>query len=215
METQFTITRARTSRMTQCNSERIHFSRVERQQVVADFNGWRLTSDAGVLLLREIDRQIGLIDAINDCLPDPRDQRFTIHEQREMIAQRFYSIALEDEELNDQHTLRDDPALQLAAGKSPEPDDPLASPPNSVSTGKPSQPRRSGEDVGVVCRAVPGSTRCSAERDRAGLRRHERPGSRPAGVAFLSGLLSALLLPAAVRVLRRAPVVCSAEAGKY
>ena len=72
--------------MTQCNSERIEFSRVERQQVVADFNGGRLTSDAGVLLLREIDRQIGLIDAINDCLPDPRDQRFTIHEQREMIA---------------------------------------------------------------------------------------------------------------------------------
>ena len=41
--------------MTECNSEQIHFSRVGRQQVVADFNGGRLTSDAGVLLLREID----------------------------------------------------------------------------------------------------------------------------------------------------------------
>lgn len=115
--------------MTECNAERIEFSRVGRRQVVADFNGGRLTSDAGVLLLREVDRQIGLINAINDCLRDPRDQRFTIHTQREMIAQRIYSIALGYEDLNDQHTLRDDPALQLAAGKSPEPDDPLASPP--------------------------------------------------------------------------------------
>jgi len=115
--------------MTECNAERIHFSRVGRRQVVADFNGGRLTSDAGVLLLREVDRKIGLIDAINDCLPDPRDQRFTIHEQREMISQRIYSIALGYEDLNDQQTLRDDPALQLAAGKSATPDDPLASPP--------------------------------------------------------------------------------------
>jgi len=83
----------------------------------------------GILLLREVDRRIGLIDAVNECLPDPRDPRFTIHEQREMIAQRVFSIALGYEDLNDQQTLRDDPALQLAAGKTPEPDDPLASPP--------------------------------------------------------------------------------------
>ena len=41
--------------MTECNSERIHFLQVGRQQVVANFNGGRLTSDVGVLLLREID----------------------------------------------------------------------------------------------------------------------------------------------------------------
>lgn len=114
--------------MTECNSTPIGFARVGRRRVVADFDGGRITSDAGVLLLREVDRQIGLIDAINDCLPDPRDQRFTIHEQREMIAQRIFSIALGYEDLNDQQTMRDDPALQLAAGKPPDPDDPLASP---------------------------------------------------------------------------------------
>ncbi|MDA0809450.1 MAG: transposase [Planctomycetota bacterium] len=95
--------------MTGCNAERIHFSRV-RRRLVADFNRV-FTSDAGVLLLREVDRKIGLIDAINDCLPDPRDQRFTIYEQREMIAQRIYSIALGSEDLNDQQAIRDDPAL--------------------------------------------------------------------------------------------------------
>lgn len=115
--------------MTECTTQRIRFSGVGRQQIVADFNGGRLTTDAGVLLLREVDRQIGLIDAINACVPDPRDPRYTIHQQREMIAQRIFSIALGYEDLNDQQAIRDDPALQIAAGKAPQEDDPLASPP--------------------------------------------------------------------------------------
>ncbi len=114
--------------MTECISKAMQFTRVKRQQVVADFNGGRLTTDAGVLLLREVDRRIGLLDAINDCLPDPRDSRFIQHEQREMLAQRIFSIALGYEDLNDQQTLRDDPALQIAAEKTPAPDNPLASP---------------------------------------------------------------------------------------
>ncbi len=115
--------------MTECNTKSIAFSRVRRRQVIADFNGGRLTTDAGVLLLREVDRQIGLLDAINDCIPDPRDPRYTVHQQREMLAQRIFSLALGYEDLNDQQTLRDDPALQVAAGKLAEEDSPLASPP--------------------------------------------------------------------------------------
>jgi len=117
--------------MTECISKAIQFTRVKRRQVVANFDGGRLTTDAGVLLLREVDRQIGLLDAINDCLPDPRDPRFIIHNQREMLAQRIFSIALGYEDLNDQQTLRDDPALQIAAEKAPDsadPHAPLASP---------------------------------------------------------------------------------------
>ena len=102
---------------------------VKRRQVVANFDGGRLTSDAGVVLLREVDRRIGLIDAINECLPDPRDPRYITHEQREMLAQRIFSLALGYEDLNDQQTLRDDPALQVAAGKTADPERPLASPP--------------------------------------------------------------------------------------
>lgn len=115
--------------MTECNTRAIEFSRVKRRKVTVDFDGGRLTSDAGVLLLREVDRRTGLIDAINDCLPDPRDPRYIVHEQREMLAQRICSIALGYEDLNDQQTLRDDPALQVAAGKAAEEESPLASPP--------------------------------------------------------------------------------------
>jgi hypothetical protein len=53
----------------------------------------------------------------------------TIHEQREMLTQRIFSLALGYEDLNDQQTLHDDPTLQVAAGKLAQEDSPLASPP--------------------------------------------------------------------------------------
>lgn len=115
--------------MTECSTDAIEFTGHGRRQVVADFNGGRLTSDAGILLLREVDRQLGLIDSINECLPDPRSPRWIIHEQRSMLAQRIFSIALGYEDLNDQQTMREDPALQAAVGCDPEEDCPLASPP--------------------------------------------------------------------------------------
>jgi Transposase DDE domain group 1 len=114
--------------VTECSTEAITFSRLPRRQVVADFNGGRLTSDAGLLLLREVDRQIGLTKAISDCLHDPRDPRYVVHEQQAMLAQRIFAVAAGYEDLNDHQTLRDDPALQTAAGKVPEPEEPLASP---------------------------------------------------------------------------------------
>ncbi len=115
--------------MTECNTEPLQFSRVKQRTITADFNGGRLTTDAGILLLREVDQRIGLLDAINGCLPDPRDSRYIVHEQREMLAQRIFSLALGYEDLNDQQTLRDDPALQIAAGKTAHEESPLASPP--------------------------------------------------------------------------------------
>ena len=114
--------------MTECITEAIDFSRIDRRQVVADFLGGRLTSDAGILLLREVDRQIGLIDAINDAIPDPRDPGAITHDQRTMLAQRIFSIALGYEDLNDQQTMRTDAVLQVAAGVEAEEDQPMASP---------------------------------------------------------------------------------------
>ncbi len=114
--------------MTECNTQAIEFSRLPGRQVVADFQGGRLTSDAGLLLLREVDRRLGLVEAISGCLHDPRDPRYVVHEQQAMLAQRIFAVAAGYEDLNDHQTLRDDPALQTAAGKVPELDEPLASP---------------------------------------------------------------------------------------
>jgi Transposase DDE domain group 1 len=115
--------------MTDCNRDRVAFSSIGSKSVVADFLGGRLTSDAGALLLREIDERIGLFGALNQAIPDPRDPRFIIHDQKEMLAQRIIAIALGYEDLNDHQTLRNDPALQAAAGRVPEEAMSLASPP--------------------------------------------------------------------------------------
>lgn len=114
--------------MTECSTEALAFSGLRRRKLVVDFEGGRLTSDAGLLLLREVDRRLGLIDAISACLPDPRDPRYIVHEQRELLAQRIFGLAAGYEDLNDHQTLRDDPALQAAAGRLPDEDAPLASP---------------------------------------------------------------------------------------
>ncbi len=115
--------------MTDCNAEPLHFSTLGSKAVVADFQGGRLTTDAGALLLREVADKIGLFDALNDAIPDPRNPAFILHDQRAMIAQRVTAIALGYEDLNDHQSLRADPVLQLAAGKPPQVDLTLASPP--------------------------------------------------------------------------------------
>lgn len=114
--------------MTECISNSLGFSSVDRREVFGDFLGGRLTSDAGILLLKEVDQRIGLLDAINQAIPDPRDPLMTIHKQRTMLAQRIFSIALGYEDLNDQQSMRTDAALQTAAGVRPEEDQPMASP---------------------------------------------------------------------------------------
>lgn len=115
--------------MTDCITDAIEFTGRSRRKLIADFEGGRLTSDAGILLLREVDKGLGLIDSINECLPDPRSPRWIVHEQRSMLAQRIFSIALGYEDLNDHQTMRADPALQAAVDCDPEEDSPLASPP--------------------------------------------------------------------------------------
>jgi hypothetical protein len=115
--------------MTDCNRQLALFSSLKSQKVVADFDGGRLTSDVGGLLLREADRQLGLIRRLADCIADPRNPLMTIHEQRTMLAQRIFGIALGYEDLNDHDTLREDPLFSVLADKTPDPDEPLASSP--------------------------------------------------------------------------------------
>src|ERR1700733_4491230 len=114
--------------MTDCNRQPLSFSSLGSKSVVADFLGGRLTSDAGALLLREIGEKTGLFEALNEVIPDPRNPVFIVHEQRNMLAQRIVAIALGYEDLNDHQTLRNDPALQMAAGKVPDEEISLASP---------------------------------------------------------------------------------------
>jgi hypothetical protein len=114
--------------MTDCNRPTLSFSSLGPKALVADFQGGRLTSDAGALLLREAGEATGLFRALDQVIPDPRDPALIVHDQRTLIAQRIIALALGYEDLNDHQALRTDPALQAAAGAVPDEQTPLASP---------------------------------------------------------------------------------------
>ena len=116
--------------MTHCITQQLLFSSLKSKKIQADFNGGSLTSDAGALLLREVDKHLGLVDAINRCIPDPRNEFFIVHQQRTMLAQRIFGIALGYEDLNDHQSLREDSLFQIVSERGITKDDlPLASPP--------------------------------------------------------------------------------------
>jgi len=114
--------------VTECTRKPLLFSSLGRKKVAADFTGGTLTSDAGGLLLREVDRKVGLIDQLTDCLTDPRDPAKIKHDLRTMLVQRIFGIALGYEDLNDHDSLRHDPLFAVMADK-PALHEPLASSP--------------------------------------------------------------------------------------
>lgn len=114
--------------MTECNGRKLLFSSLNRQKIEADFDGGRLTSDAGGLLLREVDRHLGLTLRLAECIADPRDPAKITHGLRTLLSQRVFGIALGYEDLNDHETLRDDPLFAILAGQRPDPEMPLGSP---------------------------------------------------------------------------------------
>jgi Transposase DDE domain group 1 len=102
---------------TQCNAEQLEFSCVERRRVVAAFDGGRVSSDAGALLLKRTDEAIRLIDRLAECFVDHRDAGAIEHSVRTLVAQRVFGIALGYEDLNDHETLRHDAVFGVLIGK--------------------------------------------------------------------------------------------------
>jgi len=115
-------------RVTECNTGSIEFARLKGKKVVADFTGGRMTSDAGLLMLQEVERRLQLFDRVDAVVRDPRNPKWITHSQRTLIAQRIAAIAAGYEDLNDHQTLRNDPAIQLLTGNLPDETSPLASP---------------------------------------------------------------------------------------
>lgn len=85
--------------------------------MVADFSGGHLSSDGGALLLRQVDKSIGLSRRLASCFRDERDPRFVEHAVEELVRQRLFALALGYGDLNDHADLRRDPLLAVAAGK--------------------------------------------------------------------------------------------------
>ena len=111
--------------MTQCTQTQFPFEAHFSRQVVGRFDGSRLTTDGGALLLRQADRKIGLLRRVAACFTDTRQPERIEHGLHEMLAQRIYGLALGYEDLNDHEQLRTDPLLGVLAGKR-EVEEPLA-----------------------------------------------------------------------------------------
>ena len=120
--------------MTERQQDRAELKRLTRQAVDVDFDGGTLTSDGGMLLLREVDRRLDLIRRIDEAIPDPRHPLYTAHPQAEILTSRIFGLAAGYEDANDHQYLRHDAAFQVAAGRTPAQNNyddehsPLASP---------------------------------------------------------------------------------------
>jgi Transposase DDE domain group 1 len=111
--------------MTECNQTAFPFEAHFSRQVLARFDGAQMTTDGGALLLRAVDRKIGLLKRVAACFTDARDPERVEHSVPALLAQRIYGLALGYEDLNDHEQLRRDPLLALLAGKR-ELEEPLA-----------------------------------------------------------------------------------------
>jgi Transposase DDE domain group 1 len=106
--------------MPKCTQPELSFPSFDRRKIEANFTGGEVSSDGGILLLREADRRLGLVKALDAVLPDPRRQVFITHRQVDLLRQRIYGLALGYEDLNDHDTLRRDLAWQTALEREDE-----------------------------------------------------------------------------------------------
>jgi hypothetical protein len=111
------------------NESPLQLSTVENKQVLVDFDGGQISSDAGLLLLREVEQQLGIIKQLAETINDPRDSRYVKHQVIDLLMQRVAQIAAGYEDADDCDSLRDDPIIKMFADHLPETGDPLASQP--------------------------------------------------------------------------------------
>src|SRR5690606_5501248 len=97
--------------VTECNSPQLEFHALGRREVVGRFDGGRITSDGGGLLLREVDVRLGMLPRLAGCFTDYRNPSSVEHSVQALVAQRVYGLALGYEDLNDHDTLRADSLL--------------------------------------------------------------------------------------------------------
>jgi hypothetical protein len=100
--------------VTKCTRESFNFPDVKKRTVEVNFQGGDITSDGGVMLLRQVDKRIGLSKAVAQALEDIRRQASCKHDSLALLRQRVYALACGYEDLNDHQQLRYDLAIQSA-----------------------------------------------------------------------------------------------------
>lgn len=105
--------------MEKYNKQMVLFTEISGKKVAADFNGGEMTSDAGLLFLRETEKKVGIIDRITEVIYDKRHSGYVKHTLHQIISQRVYQIAAGYEDGNDCTTLRTDPSIKATCDELP------------------------------------------------------------------------------------------------
>lgn len=114
---------------TENSTPEINLFPIQGKNIELSFNGDRISSDGGLLLLRELDSQLNLLSSVSNCIHDERDQRYIDHSVKELLTQRVFQIAAGYEDCNDCNDLREDMIFKMCAGRLPQSDNDLASQP--------------------------------------------------------------------------------------
>jgi hypothetical protein len=107
--------------------QQLTFWNLGSQQLVVDFDGGRIVSDAGLLSVRALEKPLGILADLAQRLPDPRAPKFIHHSAEALLTQQVYQILAGYPDGTDAQTLRDDPLFQILADVSPDAAQPLAS----------------------------------------------------------------------------------------
>jgi hypothetical protein len=111
---------------TECNQFVFGFHPLKHREIRAQFDGGAITTEGGGLLLREVEKRIGIVRQFAACFRDYRDPDLIEHTVEELVAQRVYGLALGYEDLNDHEELRKDPLLAVLVEKSDPEEEVLA-----------------------------------------------------------------------------------------
>jgi hypothetical protein len=98
-----------------------------RQEVTVDFSAEQVVTDAGLLTIRKLDRELGILAEAAARLSDPRSQKLILHDAEELLVQQVYQLLGGYVDANDANVLRNDPLFQTLADASPTSEQPLAS----------------------------------------------------------------------------------------
>jgi len=91
----------------------LNFGKLNGRQVIANFEGGRITSDAGIMLIAELDKKLKITERFSDCFEDHRHLSYVDYSVNQLLAQRVYGLILGYEDVNDHDKLRYDPALAI------------------------------------------------------------------------------------------------------
>src|SRR5437899_12486793 len=160
------------------------------------FDGGRMTSDAGILLLAAIERRLGIAEGLADCIEDPRAPERVRHDLSEMIRYRALLIAAGYPDGNDCDALKSDPAFKMAVGRLPKSGADLCSQPTISRLENLPGAVALKRMMAAIGRSVLRPLQRGPPAHRARYRRHRGPGPRWPAARALQRLLRQPLLSA-------------------